>query len=69
MSGYAYATIQSITCPLGLIDYENKIIGFGTAMYIHYIKPNYKSHAVTVKGNSDCTVAEVNFTVHIRSMC
>ena len=34
MSGYAHAALRSITCPMGLIDYENKIIGNGTAMYI-----------------------------------
>lgn len=33
MSVYVYAAQQSITCPLGLIDYENQIIGYWTAMY------------------------------------
>lgn len=33
MSGYAHAALRSITCPLGVIDYKNKIIGIGTAIY------------------------------------
>lgn len=33
MSGYAHAVLRSITCPLGVIDYKNMIIGIGTAVY------------------------------------
>lgn len=33
MSGYVHAALWSITCPLGVIDYKNKIIGIGAAMY------------------------------------
>lgn len=33
MSGYVHAALRSITCPLGVIDYRNKIIGIGTAVY------------------------------------
>lgn len=32
MSGYAGPVLPSITCPQGIIDYKNRIIGIGIAV-------------------------------------
>lgn len=33
ITGFVLVGVRSITCPAGTIDYENNIIGAGSAMY------------------------------------
>lgn len=63
--GLCSCSISSITCPLGVIDYKNKIISIGTAMYT---RSHLNTQALLWLWK-ESRIVQLNFTVHTQFMC